>query len=65
MTFESMSDIQSQEDYEEALQQLLVNPLGSGYENAMNALKKLYPQWKQFEWENCLKEDLRDLRERL
>ena len=65
MTFESMSNIAAQQDYEQALQELLANPLGTGYEKAISALKKLYPQWKQFEWEHCLKEDLKDLRERV
>lgn len=64
MTFESMSNIAAQQDYEKALQELLVNPLGPGYNKAMNALMKLYPQWKQYEWEHCLSEDVKDARER-
>ena len=63
MTFESMSNISAQQDYEQALQELLANPAGSAYNKAMDALAKLYPQWKQYEWEHCLKEDLREVRE--
>jgi hypothetical protein len=63
MTFESMSNIAAQQDYEQALQELLANPAGAGYNKAMNALMKLYPQWKQYEWEHCLQEDLREARE--
>jgi len=59
MTFESMSDISAQQDYEEALNELLVNPSGKGYNKAMDALMKLYPQWKQYEREHCLSEDLK------
>ena len=64
MTFESMSNIAAQQDYEQALQELLANPAGAGYNKAMNALMKLYPQWKQYEWEHCLQEDLREAKER-
>lgn len=64
MTFESMSNVEAQHDYEQALKEMVVNPHGSGYNKAMNALMKLYPQWKQYEWEHCLQEDLKDLRER-
>ena len=63
MTFESMSNISAQQDYEEALNELLVNPSGKAYNKAMNALMKLYPQWKKYEWEHCLKEDLREVKE--
>ena len=42
MTFESMSNIAAQQDYEHALQELLVNPHGPGYNKAVNALMKLY-----------------------
>ena len=59
MTFESISNIAAQQDYEKALQELIVNPSGPGYNKAINALMKLYPQWKQYEWEHCLSEDLK------
>lgn len=61
MAFESMANFKAQEDYESALKDLAVNPVGPGYNKAMYALMMLYPQWKQYEWEHCLQEDLKEL----
>ena len=63
MTFESMSDLSAQREYEEALKELVVNPVGPGYNKAIDALMRLYPQWKQYEWEYCLLEDLKEMEE--
>ena len=64
MTFESMSNIEAQNDYELALQEILADPNGRGYNKAIDALMKLYPQWKQHEWDLCLEEDLKEAKER-
>ena len=64
MTFDSMSNVAAQQEYESAIQELVCNPAGSGYNKAINALMRLYPQWKQFEWEHCIQEDLREAKER-
>ncbi len=63
MTFESMSNVAAQQEYESAIQELVRNPAGPGYNKAINALMSLYPQWKQFEWEHCIQEDLREAKE--
>lgn len=63
MAFESMSNFEAQEEYEAAIRDLAVNPVGPSYNKAINALMKLYPQWKQYEWEHCLSEDLKEIEE--
>lgn len=64
MAHESVANYEQQEAYEEAIQELAVNPVGAGYNKAINALMKLYPQWKQYEWEHCLQEDVKEAMER-
>ena len=63
MTFESMSNVAAQQEYENAIRELVGNPTGPAYKKAFNALMMLYPQWKQFEWEHCIQEDLREAKE--
>ena len=63
MTFESMSNLAAQQEYEDALHELASSRTNSGYDKAIKALMKLYPQWKQFEWEQCLKEDIKEIKE--
>ena len=63
MTFESMSNLAAQQEYEDALRDLAGSSASSGYDKAIAALMKLYPQWKRFEWEQCLSEDIKEMRE--
>tara|TARA_Y100000591_G_scaffold271405_1_gene246573 strand:- start:33 stop:290 length:258 start_codon:yes stop_codon:yes gene_type:complete len=63
MTFESMSNLAAQQEYEDALREFANNSASSEYDKAIKALMKLYPQWKQFEWEQCLNEDVREVKE--
>lgn len=65
MSFESMSNLAAQHEYDEAIRELASHThlfSGPGWDKAITALMKLYPQWKQFEWEQCLKEDLKEMR---
>lgn len=68
MTFESMSNLDAQREYEGALK-ALDNAASDklrleAYDKAIAALMKLYPQWEQFEREQCLNEDIEEAKER-
>jgi hypothetical protein len=67
MTFESMSNIEAQNEYEAAIRKLSTckhHTSGPEWDKAISALMRLYPQWKQFEWEQCLNEDVKEAKER-
>ena len=67
MTFESMSNLDAQREYDVALKALddatEDKCREEAYNKAITALMKLYPQWKQFEREQCLNEDIKETKE--
>jgi phage gp29-like protein len=64
VTFESVSDLSAQKEYDKAIKELIDAPTELSYNKAMNALVRLYPQWNQHELEHCLEQDLKEEKER-
>lgn len=70
MTFESMSNLTAQQEYEDAIHKLAETVLLTDgqeppklWEDAVAALMKLYPQWEQHERRQCISEDIKEVKE--